>query len=267
MIVIVLGAIVAATLVSAAFGADETPSPGVVITWIRDAGSDDPVKPTATLAAPTEATPTGQPRETSEVTPVAPKIAGFHYPIAGACLPGTDNLMPGAPRAYRSGIHEGVDFYDGASCAAVPYQAEVLAATAGIVVRADWDYVELTADDLARLIEAAVQSGGKDPDALDGFRGRQVWIDHGGGLVTRYAHLDSIADGIAEGTVVGRGDLVAYVGDSGTPESVTNPGAEAHLHFEIRTGSDYLGAGQDPAAVRELYERAFSSEGIGDAGY
>ena len=31
-----------------------------------------------------------------------------------------------------------------------------------------------------------------DPDVLDSFRGRQVWVDHGHGIVTRYAHLSAI---------------------------------------------------------------------------
>jgi murein DD-endopeptidase MepM/ murein hydrolase activator NlpD len=43
-----------------------------------------------------------------------------------------------------------------------------------------------------------------------------------------YAHLDRYADGIKEGTVLKRGDLVGYVGTSG------NAGAAApHLHFAV----------------------------------
>jgi peptidoglycan LD-endopeptidase LytH len=48
-----------------------------------------------------------------------------------------------------------------------------------------------------------------------------------------YAHLDRYADGLAEGRVVRRGEVIAYVGDTG------NAGAgNYHLHFSILIVSD-----------------------------
>ena len=48
-----------------------------------------------------------------------------------------------------------------------------------------------------------------------------------------YAHLDRYADGITEGKSVRRGDVIAYVGDTG------NAGAgNYHLHFEISVTDD-----------------------------
>ena len=126
------------------------------------------------------------------------------------------------------------------------------------MIRADWDYEELTAERLAEL-EARIEAGdAADQDVEDAFRGRQVWIDHGDGTVTRYAHLGGIADGIDVGVEGGQGALIGYVGDSGTPESVTDPDTEVHLHFEIRVGDHYLGQGLRPDEVRRLYEQAFS---------
>jgi murein DD-endopeptidase MepM/ murein hydrolase activator NlpD len=164
--------------------------------------------------------------------------------------------MPGAPRAYRAGIHEGVDFYAGYNCAGIGLGTPVLAAKAGRVIRADLGYTDLTQAKLDAALSAAINSGGTDPESLDVFRGRQVWIEHADGTVTRYAHLSSVAPGIRAGVSVARGARIASVGESGTPESVTNPGTEYHLHFEIRVGGSYLGAGQ--AAVRSLYQQAFS---------
>ena len=52
-------------------------------------------------------------------------------------------------------------------------------------------------------------------------------------LVFYYAHLQRYADGLAEGTYVKRGDVIAYVGDTG------NAGVgNYHLHFSIAIVAD-----------------------------
>lgn len=188
-----------------------------------------------------------------------PEISGFAYPVQGGCLPEDDNLMPGALREYRQGIHEGIDFYSSDNCAAIGFGTEVIAAKAGTVIRADWIYDELNEEALAELMQRVEEVGGDDSGVLDVFRGRQVSIDHGDGTVTRYVHLSGIAEGIDVGTKVEQGQVIAYVGESGTPTSVTDPGTEAHGHFEIRIGSTYLGQElADPEQVRRLYQQAFS---------
>jgi murein DD-endopeptidase MepM/ murein hydrolase activator NlpD len=64
--------------------------------------------------------------------------------------------------------------------------------------------------------------------------GHLLEIDHGNGLVTRYAHNQSID--VELGALVKRGQRVASVGSSGRS---TGP----HLHFEVLLDS----APQDPA--------------------
>ncbi len=56
-----------------------------------------------------------------------------------------------------------------------------------------------------------------------------------------------------------QGQQIAFVGESGTPESVTNPGHEYHLHFELRVGDSYLGEHEPAPVVRGLYKALFSS--------
>ncbi len=210
-----------------------------------------PVAPTATNGAPATSVPTSPPAATA--TSAAPDLHGFVYPIAGGCLPKGDQLMPNAPRPYRNGTHQGVDFYDSDNCTRITRGTEVLAAKAGKVVRADVDYKDLTAEEV-RVLAANPNT----EEALDKYRGRQVWIDHGNGVITRYAHLSGIAPGIVKGTSVKQGQVVAYVGESGTPESVSNPGNEYHLHFEVWVNGSYLGQGQAPAEVRRLFQGLFS---------
>lgn len=70
--------------------------------------------------------------------------------------------------------------------------------------------------------------------------GNQVDIDHGGGWMTRYAHLSVIA--VAVGQQVQAGQVIgASGGAAGAPGAGNSTGP--HLHFEIRSGGNPL----DPA--------------------
>lgn len=252
LVLLLVVGIVTGAVLAAAFGGGDNRAATVEVELLGTRAAAT----RASIATRTAQPPGAEPDATSVV------VTGLAYPIAGACLPQDDGLLPGASRAYRNGVHEGLDFYDSDNCTAIGLDTEVLAAKAGTVIRADWTYRDLTADELAGL-EAGVQLDGYDPQIEDAFRGRQVWIDHGDGVVTRYAHLSGVADGVEVGLHVEAGELIAYVGESGTPESVTDPGTEHHLHFEIRTGASYLGKGRPPSEVRRLYEQAFSPSPAG----
>ncbi len=178
--------------------------------------------------------------------------SGFIMPIAGGCLPKSDRLMPNAPRTYRKGTHEGIDFYDSDNCTKITRGTPVVAAKAGRVARADASYVDVT----KKQVDAYLADPNTEA-SLDQFRGRQVWVDHGGGVITRYCHLSGLAPGLAVGTTIPAGQLIGFVGESGTPSSVRNPGHEYHLHFELRVAGAYLGRGLAPAHVRALYRSAF----------
>ena len=192
----------------------------------------------------------------SDLDPQA--LRGFARPLEGACLPDSDRLMPNSPRDYRNGTHEGVDWYDLSSCARVVEGTLVMAMHDGVVIRADLDYQDLTPRSLVDLARRTEECACTDPEVLDAYRGRQVWIDHGNGVVSRYAHLGSISQEVWLGAQLRRGQVIAGVGESGTPESVTNPGTEMHLHAEVRVGDGFLGEGLPPAEVRALWQRLFS---------
>lgn len=89
-------------------------------------------------------------------------------------------------------MHEGIDLDAG-------YGSDVVAVASGTVVSTGWD----------------------------GGYGYQVQISHGGGLVTRYAHLSKIL--VSVGESVDRGGLIGLVGSTGNS---TGP----HLHFETIVG-------------------------------
>ncbi|MEO8508390.1 MAG: M23 family metallopeptidase [Betaproteobacteria bacterium] len=103
------------------------------------------------------------------------------------------------PFTGQQSMHEGIDF---------PAESgtSIVAAASGKVVFADWHPAY----------------------------GKMLEIDHGNGLVSRYAHTSSLI--VKEGDLVLRGQRVATVGSTGRS---TGP----HLHFEVRLN----GAPQNPA--------------------
>ena len=127
-------------------------------------------------------------------------------PIVGTAPPtnfGTRRVFNGEPRSP----HTGVDFK-------ATQGDRVLAVDRGRVVLAEEHY----------------------------FAGRSVFVDHGGGLVSMYFHLDCIA--VAVGQELDRGEAVGTVGATGR---ATGP----HLHFGLR----WHGARVDPALLFAPPER------------
>ncbi len=73
---------------------------------------------------------------------------------------------------------------------------------------------------------------------VSGF-GRFVELQHVNGYMTRYAHMDRIADGIVAGGTVRQGQLIGYIGSTG---NVTGN----HLHFEVRINGNPV----DPLGIQ-----------------
>jgi murein DD-endopeptidase MepM/ murein hydrolase activator NlpD len=151
--------------------------------------------------------------------------------------------LPGAPRDYRAGIHEGIDF-------PVPSGTPVLAAASGTVARVDLSFLDWTREQQDIALYEAVTLGYTPAATLDRIRGRQVWIDHGKGLVTRYAHLSAV-EPLLIGQKIDAGALIGEVGSSGYPQG------GPHLHFELRVGDDFFGDGLSGDVLVRAISRLF----------
>ena len=244
----------------------ESDANSISLTDKPDIETSVPVVISATVTPAPNITSTVTFTPTAVVEPTEPatsldieELRGFLWPIKGVCLPSNSQVMPNAPRSYRRGVHEGVDFYNGDVCVEIEAGTPVLAAFAGVIIRMDKDYESPTREDFLRVAALISSKGEGDSETLDFYRGRQVWISHGAGVVTRYAHLGEITENLAVGVSVKGGQTIGYVGESGTPESVVNPGTENHLHFELRIKDGFLGEGLEPDMVRAAYELLFSS--------
>lgn len=149
-----------------------------------------------------------------------PALAGDEIPDLEV-VPVRDGVLTSSyghrrdPINGRSKLHRGVDF------SADP-GTPVYAAAAGIVVKAEYHR---------------------------GY-GRVVYVDHGAGFVTRYAHLSRML--VREGDAITAGTRIGAVGSSGR---ATGP----HLHFELRV----LGHAIDPLPALGI-ERRRLSERLGD---
>lgn len=98
-----------------------------------------------------------------------------------------------------------------------------------------------TGVDFAAVLGAPIVTTASGDVSFIGWRsgyGRVVEIAHGSDIITRYAHLNAVTEGLALGDRVSTGTVIGEVGETGT---TTSP----NLHYEVRVADqpvDPLGA-------------------------
>lgn len=133
-------------------------------------------------------------KPTENSTPQKPQVKGSVpslYPVEMQYARKSSGYGPRrAPVKGASTYHKGVDI-------AAPIGTPIYVSGDGVVTRAGW---------------------------ANGY-GKVVYVDHGNGIETRYAHMSGFAT--EAGTVVRKGDLIGYVGSTGRSSG-------PHLHYEVR---------------------------------
>ncbi|WFE98332.1 M23 family metallopeptidase [Micromonospora sp. WMMD987] len=192
---------------------DDAPEPATVALDARDRAEADsradrsarestaPASPTAVpVPATVSPTPAATPTKAATKPRAATQRPRAAVPRATTPKPKPSWVIPMAGAqitscyGQRGGVlHAGIDF-------ALPAGTPIHAAAAGTVVKAG--------------------------DAGDGY-GISVFLDHGNGYLTHYAHQGSLK--VAVGDRVGVGQVIGYEGSTGDS---TGP----HLHFEVHQG-------------------------------
>ncbi len=184
---------------------------------------------------------------------IVAQLSFLQSPIPGAKISSRDSQLPGAPRTYRNGTHEGLDYYNGYCGVPIYFGDPVYAAGAGIVIRVDHGFSEIPTEEREEKLRISGETRDTPEHILDYLRGRQVWIDHGFGVITRYAHLDTVPETLQVGDLIEAGNFVGTIGNSGTSNGSRGTRDDAHLHFEIWLGDRYLGEGLSPEQIRLLW--------------
>ena len=160
-------------------------------------------------------------------------LTTIQLPSKDYLIPSILNLLPNAKRGYRSGYHEGIDF-------SAPLNTPITAVSGGIVVRSNPQHMDVDLDTYNAFLNISAELG-KTPDDIYQYilLGKSIVIDHGYTITSKfrtisvYAHLSNIAEGVLPGTVVEKGDLIGFSGNTGTSDGALRNNKGAHLHWEL----------------------------------
>lgn len=186
---------------------------------------------------------------------LAPHIS---LPIETCTLPwGVPDLMVGAPRAYRSGTHNGLDFNCGTT------NHDIIAAADGEVVFVVNDYVDAATSDRDAVLDNAALAVDTPFWTLAMLYGNAVVMAHDldgvdGRVVTISAHMSSVDPDIVPGALIEAGTRLGSVGNRGT--SAASAGRlendpSIHLHWELHVNDRPVGYLADPFDTEPLYRQ------------
>ncbi|MBO8171187.1 MAG: peptidoglycan DD-metalloendopeptidase family protein [Bacillaceae bacterium] len=244
----------------------------VPITFVREglgletdvvSGENQVVIRDATIGTGTETSPVFKGTQdpvlpTMDAEAISSYLSFLSLPIKGAKISDKDSHLPGAPRSYRNGTHEGIDWYSGYVGVHVDQHTPVYSMADGVVVRADHDYREMTFEERDAFLREAAQRPRTPDYILDRMRGRQVWVQYDQGVMVRYVHLSDIPDDLKVGDRVTTDDIVGYVGNSGTSYGVEGNLIGLHLHSDILIYGEVFWKYLQPEEIRPVLKAVFN---------
>jgi hypothetical protein len=153
--------------------------------------------------------------------------------------------LPLAPAAYPGGRWPEIGYgvLDAVAFSGLPLSDTVRASAAGTVNLILEDPVPLLDTDIGVISTTGVVPS----DMLEALWGRQVWIDHGGGIETRYGGLGAVLDSLEEGQEVGLFTILGFAG-------------EGPVYVGIWFDGEYLGYGRSVPEAIAGYRALFAGE-------
>lgn len=145
------------------------------------------------------------------------------FPVIGAC--NADDSWGGARTYGGDRMHEGCDIMAAEN---IRGRLPIVSMTDGVVEAIGW-------------LE------------LGGYR---VGVRSPGGVYYYYAHLQSYAEGIAEGVAISAGTLLGYMGDSGYGAEGTTGQFAVHLHLGIYLTEDGVRFAVNPYPVLRTFGKS-----------
>ncbi len=210
------------------------------------------------------------PVSAAQSSALAAKLApSFRLPAPTCTLPfGNNDLVVGAPREYRSGTHNGLDF----NCGTVDH--EIVASADGQVIFVVDDYVDAPTEDRNGVLANAAQAIDTPFWTLAMLYGNVVVMDHeipgvDGHVVTISAHLSEVAENIVPGALIEAGTVLGQAGNRGTSTAsagVLDNDGSVHLHWELHVNDRPVGYLQDPVDTEPLYRQILCGASATDAG-
>lgn len=201
-------------------------------------------------------------------TQLAPHVS---MPLTTCRLPfGNPDFNVGAPRQYRTGTHNGLDF----NCGTTDHI--VTAAADGEVLFVVNDYVDAPTEDRDAVLANTAFAGDTPFWTLAMVYGNFVVVAHhlpdstgspnaDDQVVTIYSHLTEVDPNIVTGRIVETGTPIGRVGNSGTSTAasgITDAHTSVHLHWELHVNDRAVGYLGDPLENETLYQQIICDPGV-----
>lgn len=168
---------------------------------------------------------------------------GLMTPIADVTFSMSPAHLPGPPLSASDRPRQGFSFVNGhAGRPLMPAEA-VVAVAAGEIVRIDHDHPEQNADLHNHWLALESEPGFLGAHARDQLLGRQIWLRHPSGHLSRYAQLSEVHPQLMPGDSVEQGQIIGLVGAVGIAAGESAPESVPPLHFQLWSSdsSHYLG--------------------------
>lgn len=189
---------------------------------------------------------------------------GLITPIEGATFSMDATHLPSTPQKEDNGTATGFIFANGASGRPLANEEPVRAVAAGTIVRIDHNYEPPGTEALEFWQQNAAKAGLVRNYAVDQLRGRQIWVRHDQGHISRYAHLSEAHPEIQPGDTVEQGQVIGLLGDTGLLAAEDRASLAPRLQFELWSadGKRYFGQDLTPLATHRAVARVFSDKAL-----